>query len=51
MTPEAPADTVWQELHGRILVVSEDPLFWKPSPLVVDPVARGATLARLNQSI
>jgi len=28
----------------------EDPLFWKPSPLIVDLVARGATLASLNQS-
>ncbi|WP_053572875.1 3-hydroxyacyl-CoA dehydrogenase NAD-binding domain-containing protein [Caballeronia cordobensis] len=28
----------------------DDPLFWKPSPLIVDLVERGATLASLNQS-
>jgi 3-hydroxyacyl-CoA dehydrogenase len=28
----------------------EDPLFWKPSPLILDLVERGATLASLNQS-
>ncbi|SAK67983.1 3-hydroxyacyl-CoA dehydrogenase NAD-binding domain-containing protein [Caballeronia ptereochthonis] len=28
----------------------EDPLFWKPSTLIVDLVERGATLASLNQS-
>jgi 3-hydroxyacyl-CoA dehydrogenase len=27
-----------------------DPLFWKPSPLIVELVERGATLASLNQS-
>ena len=27
-----------------------DPVFWKPSPLIVDLVERGATLASLNQS-
>ena len=28
----------------------QDPVFWKPSPLIVDLVERGATLASLNQS-
>lgn len=28
----------------------EDPLFWRPSPLLVDLVARGANFASLNQS-
>ncbi|MGF6820851.1 3-hydroxyacyl-CoA dehydrogenase [Paraburkholderia atlantica] len=28
----------------------EDPVFWKPSPLIVDLVERGDTLASLNQS-
>ncbi|MBP0594966.1 enoyl-CoA hydratase/isomerase family protein [Paraburkholderia sp. LEh10] len=28
----------------------EDPVFWQPSPLIVDLVERGATLASLNQS-
>lgn len=26
----------------------DDPLFWKPSPLLVDLVARGANFASLN---
>ena len=29
---------------------AEDPLFWKPSPLIVDLVARGANFDSLNQS-
>jgi 3-hydroxyacyl-CoA dehydrogenase len=28
----------------------EDPLFWKPSPLLVELVERGANFASLNQS-
>ncbi|MEX3894206.1 3-hydroxyacyl-CoA dehydrogenase NAD-binding domain-containing protein [Paraburkholderia sp. BR10954] len=28
----------------------EDPVFWQPSPLIVELVERGATLASLNQS-
>jgi 3-hydroxyacyl-CoA dehydrogenase len=28
----------------------QDPLFWKPSPLLVELVERGETLASLNQS-
>jgi 3-hydroxyacyl-CoA dehydrogenase len=28
----------------------EDPVFWQPSPLIVDLVERGVTLASLNQS-
>ena len=28
----------------------EDPLFWQPSPLIVDLVERNATLASLNRS-
>jgi 3-hydroxyacyl-CoA dehydrogenase len=28
----------------------QDPVFWQPSPLIVDLVERGATLASLNQS-
>jgi 3-hydroxyacyl-CoA dehydrogenase len=28
----------------------EDPVFWQPSPLIVDLVARGATLASLNRA-
>ncbi|WP_010101346.1 3-hydroxyacyl-CoA dehydrogenase, partial [Burkholderia oklahomensis] len=28
---------------------NEDPVFWKPSPLLVDLVARGATFASLNR--
>jgi 3-hydroxyacyl-CoA dehydrogenase len=27
----------------------EDPLFWRPSPLLVDLVERGATFASLNE--
>jgi 3-hydroxyacyl-CoA dehydrogenase len=27
----------------------EDPLFWQPSPLLVDLVARGANFASLNK--
>lgn len=27
----------------------EDPLFWKPSPLIVELVARGADFASLNR--
>jgi len=29
----------------------EDPLFWRPSPLIVDLVARGANFASLNESV
>lgn len=29
---------------------NEDPLFWRPSPLIVELVARGANFASLNQS-
>jgi 3-hydroxyacyl-CoA dehydrogenase len=29
----------------------EDPLFWQPSPLIVDLVERGADFASLNQVI
>jgi 3-hydroxyacyl-CoA dehydrogenase len=28
----------------------EDPIFWKPSPLIVGLVEQGETLASLNQS-
>jgi 3-hydroxyacyl-CoA dehydrogenase len=28
----------------------EDPIFWKPSPLLVELVAQGADFASLNQS-
>jgi 3-hydroxyacyl-CoA dehydrogenase len=28
-----------------------DPVFWRPSPLIVDLVERGATLASLNQTV
>ena len=28
----------------------EDPVFWQPSPLIVDLVERGATLASLNHA-
>jgi 3-hydroxyacyl-CoA dehydrogenase len=28
----------------------EDPVFWQPSPLIVDLVERGATLPSLNHT-
>ncbi|PRY04071.1 hypothetical protein [Paraburkholderia sp. BL25I1N1] len=37
-------------LSDAIGAAEQDPVFWQPSPLIVDLVERGATLASLNHT-